>query len=217
MNVAVMEFFVENVVDGEFIGKRVLEVGSKYVNGSVRPLIKKSLSPKEYVGTDIEPGKFVDIVLPAENLLNYFGHESFDVVISSEVLEHVKNWRLVVNNMKNVLRRGGYLYITTRSRARLYHGYPYDFWRYEVEDFRNIFSDFKILVLSRDHMLPGVFLKAQKPCDYAPKALDNISPYSTVIGRRTSRILDVSDMPLIRKLILILRRAPFVRHMFGAS
>ena len=38
---------------------------------------------------DIEPGRFVDLVLPAERLVEYFGRESFDVVIAMELLEHV--------------------------------------------------------------------------------------------------------------------------------
>ncbi len=88
----------------------MLEVGSKYVNGSVRPLIEKFCRPKEYVGVDIEPGKYVDVVLPAERLVEHFGPESFDVVISTETLEHVQDWRLVINNMKKVLKRGGYIY-----------------------------------------------------------------------------------------------------------
>jgi ubiquinone/menaquinone biosynthesis C-methylase UbiE len=108
-NVAVIEFFIENIRIEEFKGKRVLEVGSKYINGSVRPLIKRFASPKEYIGVDIEPGKFVDVVLPAERLVEHFGPESFDVVISTETLEHVQDWRLVINNMKKVLKRGGYI------------------------------------------------------------------------------------------------------------
>jgi len=88
------------------------------------------------VGVDIEPGKFVDVVLPAERLVEHFGPESFDVVIATELLEHVQDWRLVVNNMKAVLRRGGYIYITTRSYGFPFHAYPYDFWRYEVEDLK---------------------------------------------------------------------------------
>jgi len=107
---SVIEFFIENIDIREFKAKRVLEVGSKYVNGSVRPLIERFCKPKEYIGIDIEPGKYVDIILPAEKLLKYFGKESFDVVISTEVLEHVKNWRVVIFNMKEVLKPGGYIY-----------------------------------------------------------------------------------------------------------
>ena len=113
-NIAVIEFFIDNIKIKieEFKGKRVLEVGSKYVNGSVRPLIERFCTPREYVGVDIEAGKFVDVILPAEKLVEYFGPESFDVVISTELLEHVQNWRLVINNMKSVLKCDGYIYIS---------------------------------------------------------------------------------------------------------
>jgi len=108
-NLAVIEFFIEHAKVEEFRDRRVLEVGSKYINGSVRPLIEKFLSPREYIGVDIEPGKFVDLVLPAERILEHFGSGSFDVVLSTELLEHIKDWRVVINNMKNVLKRGGYI------------------------------------------------------------------------------------------------------------
>jgi len=110
MHMSVIEFFTEEVKIEEFRGKRVLEVGSKYVNGSVRPPIEKFLSPREYIGADIEPGKYVNVVVSAEELVNYFGTESFDVVITTELLEHVNDWRLVVNNMKQVLKPKGYIY-----------------------------------------------------------------------------------------------------------
>jgi len=96
----------------EFRNKKVLEVGSKYVNGSVRPFVERFLSPKEYIGVDIEPGRYVDIVLPVEKLTEYFGEESFDVVISTELLEHVRNWRLAIQNIKSVVKRRGYIYIS---------------------------------------------------------------------------------------------------------
>jgi len=103
-HVTVIGFFIENVERKEFEDKRILEVGSRYTNGSVRPLIERFCSPREYFGVDIEAGKFVDLVLPAEKLVEYFGPESFDIVICTEVLEHVQNWRLVVDNMKGVLK-----------------------------------------------------------------------------------------------------------------
>ncbi|BCU67943.1 hypothetical protein HS7_13800 [Sulfolobales archaeon HS-7] len=110
-NTAVIEFFVENINCEEFQGKRVIEVGSKYVNGSVRPLIEKFCKPREYIGVDVKKGKFVDVVLPAEQLVEKFGEDSFDVVISTEMLEHIKDWRTVINNMKLILKPTGYIYI----------------------------------------------------------------------------------------------------------
>jgi len=190
MRTEVIEFFIENVQEEEFKGKRILEVGSKYVNGSVRPLIEKFLMPKEYTGVDIEEGKFVDIILNAENLVNYFGKETFDVVISTEMLEHVSNWRNVINNLKEVLKPGGYLYLTTCSKGFPYHSHPYDFWRYEVEDMKEIFKDFEIIKLEKNHEAFGVFIKARKPESYTgPIDLSEISLYSILLGKRTKEIV----------------------------
>ena len=201
-NAAVLEFFIESIKAEEFNEKRILEVGSKYINGSVRPLIEEFFSPKEYIGVDIEPGKFVDLILPAEKLLGYFGSESFDVVIATELLEHVMDWRVVVNNMKMILKRRGYIYITTRSRGFPYHSYPWDFWRYSVEDIGRIFTDFEVIALKKDHQAPGVFFKAWKPENYVPADLSDIVLYSMVLGRRTRGITNVKDMPFSRRLTL---------------
>jgi SAM-dependent methyltransferase len=211
-SVSVIEFFMESVECGEFRDRRVLEVGSKYVNGSVRPLIERFCRPREYVGVDIEPGKYVDVVLPAERLVEYFGPESFDVVISTEVLEHVRDWRLVVNNMKAVLKGGGYIYITTRSYGFPYHAYPYDFWRYELGDMVKIFGDFEIIKLARDHEAPGVFLKARKPASWRPVDLSSIELYSIVLGRRVRDAVDLVDAPTARRLMLTFC-ASRVRHL----
>ncbi len=115
-NASVIEFFQNEANIEHFSRKRVLEVGSAYVNGSVRPLIERFCSPAEYIGADIQPARGVDVVLPAERLMDHFGPESFDVVISTEMLEHVRDWRKVIINMKDVLKPGGYMYITTRSK-----------------------------------------------------------------------------------------------------
>jgi len=204
MHVAVLDFFLRNVDCSEFNAKRVLEVGSRFVNGSVRPLIERFCRPREYVGIDIEAGKYVDIVLPAERLVDHFGPESFDVVISTEVLEHVFDWRLVINNMKAVLRRGGYIYITTRSKNFPYHAYPYDFWRYETSDMIRIFKDFEIIRLETDWEAPGVLLKAKKPINWRPIDLNNIELYSIVLGKRVRNLVNLNEAPLMRRLMFML-------------
>ena len=189
----------------------MLEVGSRYVNGSVRPLIERFSHPKEYVGVDIEDGRFVDLILPVERLVEHFGSEAFDIVISTELLEHVKDWRVAVENMKLVLKCGGIIYITTRSHGFQYHGYPYDFWRYDLEDMNKIFSDFTILMLEKDPECPGVFLKAIKPTNYKPNDLKSIALYSIAVGKRT---LEVKGLSLRRKFLLGLRKFQIVKGVF---
>lgn len=182
-----------------FENKRVLEVGSRYVNGSVRHIITKFCKPSQYIGVDIRSGPLVDIVLPAEQLISHFGSDSFDVVISTELLEHVRNWRTVIRNLKDVLKNDGLLFLTTRSKGFPYHAHPYDFWRYQIADIRAIFRDFEIIQLSTDPESPGIFLEARKQDNSLSIPLDDISLYSMLLGRRTSAIPDFSETPMVRK------------------
>jgi SAM-dependent methyltransferase len=145
-------------------GKCVLEVGSYNVNGSPRQLIM-SLGPSAYLGVDMSPGPGVDRVVDAGKLLSTLGPESFDVVISTEMLEHVKDWRLVVNNLKAVLRPQGVMVLTARGPGMAYHGHPDDYWRFTLADARRIFADMEILSLAPDwhESNPGIFVFSRKP------------------------------------------------------
>jgi len=80
----------------------VLEVGSRDVNGSVRPLVEQA-DPARYVGVDIEEGPGVDEICDASDLVDHFGSEQFDVVLSTELLEHVQDWRQAVRPARKAL------------------------------------------------------------------------------------------------------------------
>lgn len=185
---------------GEFAGKRVSEVGSKFVNGSVRPLIERFCRPREYVGVDLEAGKYVDVVLPVERLVEHFELKSFEAVISTEVLEHVFDWRTVVNNKKTVLKPGGLIYITTRFRGSPNHSFPHYYQRYEIEDMEKIFRDFEIIALEKDWEGPGVFIKARKPTNWSSNDLSQIELYSILVGRRIKELIGMDKAPLARRL-----------------
>jgi hypothetical protein len=130
--------------------------------------------------------------LTAENLLWYFGSETFDVIITTELLEHIMDWRLVINNMKMILICGGYI---SQLVLRAFHIMVIlMILGYEIEDIRKIFRDFGIITLEKDHLAPGVFLKARKPENYVPTDLSGIALYSMILGRRTRNIPKIKDM-----------------------
>jgi hypothetical protein len=137
-------------------------VGSHDTASVVRNILTRH-DPVDYVGVDLAPGPGVDVVCPAEGLLAEFGPESFDVLVTTELLEHVRDWRAVVHNLKCVLRDGGVLVGTTRSPGFEFHGYTLDFWRYDIDDIRTIFGDFDIETLEEDPDDPGVFFRARRP------------------------------------------------------
>lgn len=180
--------FVETCLrDVEVTQRRILEVGSYDFNGSPRPLFM-DLQPAEYIGVDMLEGPGVDIVGKAEDLVDLFGEQSFDIVVTTEMMEHVRHWRAAISHLKRVLRPGGFLILTTRSIGTPYHGYPYDFWRYEIEDMRAIFDDFEILKLVSDPEAIGVFLLARRPAQFVERSLEEIALFSILTRRRTHEV-----------------------------
>lgn len=130
-----------------------------------------------------------------DELVRTFGSESFDAVLSTEMIEHVRDWRAAVNQLKDVLRPNGILLLTTRSKGFPYHDYPFDFWRFELSDMEAIFADMTIEALESDPSEPGVFVKARRPAELKMIDLSKIELYSILTGRPTA---DVSDFDIAK-------------------
>ena len=173
-------------------GKRLLEVGSYDVNGSVRRSLEAH-DPATYVGIDISDGPGVDIVCDVVSQLpQRFDPGCFDIVLSTEAVEHIRDWRAAFTNMKRVCAPGGVIVITTRSPGFGYHAFPHDYWRYQPTDMALIFCDFDIELLEseQDREQPGVFVKARKPEGWIEIDLTPISLYSIVTDSRRQSVTD---------------------------
>ena len=132
----------------------ILEVGSLNVNGSPRDVCGKDIT--SYVGVDITPGPGVDHIISVEDLYPSEALPPCDVVISTEMLEHVHDWKVSLFNLMNMVKEGGILVLTTRSPGFEYHPYPEDNWRFVAEDFNVLFNSvtglepFKLLFVEPD-------------------------------------------------------------------
>lgn len=173
MHASVLQYLRTHIEEKDIREKGVIEVGSYDVNGSPRSIVL-SLHPKTYLGIDQQKGPGVDQVVNAGDLAKVFGSESFDVVLSTEMLEHALDWKTVVSNMKALTKFDGLLIVTARSPGFPYHGFPEDHWRFTLEDFGRIFGDMEIIDLSSDPDYPGVFMKARKQKDSVPIDLATI-------------------------------------------
>lgn len=80
-----------------------------------------------YVGVDWTARPNVDVVAPAEDLP--FADASFDLLLSTQVLEHVDDPARVVAESYRVLRPGGLALISTHGVIG-YHPNPDDYWRW---------------------------------------------------------------------------------------
>lgn len=193
-NLACLYFVATRLSNQDVAGKRVLEIGSLDINGSTRKCIE-FWQPAEYVGVDIEEGPGVDLVCDAEKLIDIFSEESFDVVFSTELLEHVVNPKTVISNMKRLCKRNGTILLTTRSYGFVFHPFPHDFWRFELSDMQSIFSDCEITDLERDFSEPGVFVKVTKPSDFVERDLSGLELYNIVVNKRLKEMI-LSDVAM---------------------
>ena len=131
----------------------ILEVGARDVNGSPRVLFP-GLGPKYYLGVDIEAGPGVDEIVDVKDLTDRFGQDKFDVVISTEMLEHCADWQTALFQMLTVLKKEGLLILSTRSPGFPLHDYPADHWRFNEHHFSGIFSPIgEILHIESDFAL----------------------------------------------------------------
>jgi len=132
---------------------RILEVGSRNVNGSMRDILTEYAS--DYIGVDLFDGPGVDVVCNVASLTDTFAHQSFDLVVSTEMLEHCLGWQDALYQMASVLRQDGLLLITTRSPGFELHDYPSDHWRFSYRDFEQIFKPLGEIIVIQDDMTLG--------------------------------------------------------------
>lgn len=129
MKQSIQEWIQVVLQKDEVEGKQVLEVGSMNVNGTVRPYVE-SLNPKGYWGIDMREGPGVDDVLDCQNIALAYGSNSYDIVISTEMLEHAEYWQDCIWNMVEVLTTNGILILTTVSPGFPKHDFPNDYHRF---------------------------------------------------------------------------------------
>ncbi|MFB6088203.1 MAG: class I SAM-dependent methyltransferase [Candidatus Aenigmatarchaeota archaeon] len=209
-------FGIKTLRREEIEGKTVLEVGSKDVDresfkGTLRSYVEKN-NPEKYIGIDLNKGPLVDKVCGVNELLDLFGKESFDLIICTEVIEHIRDWKGALRNIKGVCKPGGIIFITTRSRGFPYHPIPEDFWRFEIQDIKNIFSDMDILDLEKDGKFPGVFVKLKKPSNFNEYGLNNYELYSIILDEKTSQSYNFRNYRNVRLFLLKIKF--YVLEMF---
>ncbi|MDR3534681.1 MAG: methyltransferase domain-containing protein [Rhodopila sp.] len=113
-----MEFVgrVSTMFPDAFVGKRVLEIGSLDINGSIRGLFRQC----DYIGLDVAAGPGVDVVCQGQD---YDAPEaSFDTVVCCEVMEHNPSWKETFANMLRLCKPGGLVLMTCASTGRQEHG-----------------------------------------------------------------------------------------------
>lgn len=97
----------------------------------------------EYTGIDVKGGGHDDILKNVDTYFNGvdipFPDESFDIVIFSEVLEHVEHPEEIISEISRVLKKNGILYLTIPF-VWDEHATPFDFRRLTTFGLRQLLS-----------------------------------------------------------------------------
>jgi cephalosporin hydroxylase len=109
--------------------KKILDVGSYDVNGTMKPIFEQG----QYIGLDMEKGPNVDVVGKSHEIP--FIDNFFDIVISSSCFEHDDMFWVSFKEMCRVLKPSGYMYIQAPQNGP-YHGWPGDNWRFYADSWR---------------------------------------------------------------------------------
>jgi len=94
----------------------VLEVGSLYLNGTIRDFFTECT----YVGLDLQKGPLVDLVCSGHKY--NAPDESYDVVCSAECFEHDVHWLETFKNMIRLCKPNGLVFFTCATEGRPEHG-----------------------------------------------------------------------------------------------
>ena len=110
---SVTSLIVEN---RDFKSKKILEIGSYDVNGSVRQFFPYA----EYIGVDLIGGPGVDLICEGDKI----PHEDhiYDISISCECFEHNPAWAETFGNMYRMTKEGGLVIFTCATTGRAEHG-----------------------------------------------------------------------------------------------
>jgi SAM-dependent methyltransferase len=113
-------------------GKRVLDVGC-----GAKPYYPFFAGAAAYVGVDVKENVAADVVGSVDALPVDDG--SFDVVLCTQVLEHVDDPAQAVRELHRVAAPGGRVLASTHG-VMLYHPNPQDLWRWTHAGLRRLFE-----------------------------------------------------------------------------
>jgi hypothetical protein len=118
---------------------RVLEIGSRNVNGSARQVLESHVD--SWLGIDMIDGPGVDKVAYAVDFLRENPDLRFDVVICMEAFEHDPKWWETNTLALRTITKGGLHVVTTPTIGFPIHNYPGDYYRFTPQAHREMVMD----------------------------------------------------------------------------
>lgn len=150
----------------DVLGAMVLEIGSRNVNGTPRPLFAGCAL---YLGIDPRAGDGVDFVRRAGA---YDGAENFDYVVTAETMEHADP-REIIECAWRSLKPGGLLILTAATDGRKPHSndgvlgmFPNEYYgNVSKEQLLELLAAWDVLEVTVHETHFDIYAVARKPVD----------------------------------------------------
>lgn len=107
----------------------------------------------DYIGADLPGNEDADVEI-RDGVVD-LPDASVDLVLSTQVLEHVPDPDAYLREAQRLLRPGGRLLLTTHG-VMFYHPHPTDFWRWTTDGLTQIVSRAGLATQSITHLLGAV-------------------------------------------------------------
>lgn len=126
------------------VGGRVLEIGTGTGYGIeiIAPSAESFVTLDKFRSSEVESlpqgVEFREATVPPLP----FDDESFDCVVSFQVIEHIKRDRAFVGEVRRVLKRGGKFIVSTPNRPMSLTRNPWHVREYTAEEFSALLGDF---------------------------------------------------------------------------
>jgi SAM-dependent methyltransferase len=132
-----------------------------------------------YTGIDVGDNPKADIkIQPGESLK--IVSSSADFVLSSQVLEHVKEVDQYMNECYRILRPGGYLLLSTHGTWQ-YHASPYDFNRWTCIGLKTLIEKYDFDILKTIPVLGQFALTSQLRLSFYNSVANMIGPVGRIL------------------------------------
>lgn len=127
--------------------KSILELGVGNIDENYNALREIA---KEYIRTDVYKSDFAEEIIDIEQMdttryiVERRSGNRFDLVVCTEVLEHVYGTTAAITNIRNLLNKDGFVIITTPFMYPL-HG-DQDYWRFTHQSMTRMLEDIGFFV-----------------------------------------------------------------------
>lgn len=141
---------------GQAISALALTERSRILDYGCSTMRYRQLFPvgADYVGADLPGNELADVVLDPDGRVPQ-PSDSFDVVFSTQVLEHVDDPALYLQECRRVLKPGGRLVLSTHGTF-VFHPCPSDYWRWTEMGLEKTLKNAGFSVVSAQGLLGGV-------------------------------------------------------------